>query len=247
MSPREQFDRELKTLRDDVIKMGLQVGSQLDLALQALDSLDTTLAKQVKELDLQVNAARFSIEDACFKLIVTQQPAARDLRAIFAAINIIVDLERVGDKAKDIADTIPQVTKVPKHLRPELTQMGKMVRKMIGDCIQAYGENNVELARQVSGQAEELDKLFAKVIEQALDEFAKATKEKGLSDLWGFTCGAAHGASWRSGYQCCRAYYLYRDRQFAGNENPSARLSRLNDLGGFYPPDHCSSFLCAPP
>lgn len=192
MSPREQFDRELKNLRDDVIKMGLQVSSQLDLALQALDSLDITLAKQVMELDLQVNAARFSIENACFKLIVTQQPAARDLRIIFAAINIIVDLERAGDKAKDIADTVPQVTKVPKHLRPELTRMGELVRKMLRECIEAYGDNNVELAKQVSSQSEELDRLFAKVIEQALDEFAKATKEKKVTATFGVLRAAQH-------------------------------------------------------
>lgn len=192
MSPREQFDRELKALRDDVIKMGLQVSNQLDLALQALDSLDITLAKQVMELDLQVNAARFSIEDACFKLIVTQQPAARDLRAIFAAINIIVDLERAGDKAKDIANTVPQVTKVPKHLRPELTQMGELVRKMLSECIEAYGDNNVELAKQVSSQAEELDGLFARVIEQTLDDFAKETKEKKVTATFGVLRAAQH-------------------------------------------------------
>jgi phosphate transport system protein len=179
MSLREQFDRELQELRDRVIKMGAQVDSQLEMALQALETLDPVLAKQVIAVDLEVNATRFAIEDFCFKLTVTQQPAARDLRTIFAAMNIIVDLERIGDKAKDISDTIPHILKSPNRLRPaELMHMGNLVRSMLQQCIEAYARNDVELAQQVASHNPELAALFDEIVDRAIEDLAKAKKRK---------------------------------------------------------------------
>ena len=80
MVMRERFDRKLSELRDEILKMGSMVQEELALALKALEKMDHGLAHQVFEADLKVNATRFSIEEQCFALIVTQQPAARDLR-----------------------------------------------------------------------------------------------------------------------------------------------------------------------
>lgn len=193
MAPREQFDRELKDLRDSVIRMGLLVDDHLKMALKAFDTLDTELAKQVIVFDQKVNTSRFSIEEACFKLIVTQQPAARDLRAIIAAMNIIVDLERIGDKAKDIAHTIGPILEKPNLLRPpELSRMGGLVRSMVQQCMQAYGDNSVELARLVADQAKELDTLSAEVLDQTIEHIVKAKKERKVTASFGVLRAAQH-------------------------------------------------------
>ncbi len=193
MSPREQFERDLKDLRASVGQMGVIVEDQLKLALKAFEALDTDLARQVIAIDQEVNARRFSIEETCFRLIVTQQPAARDLRAIIAALNIIVDLERIGDKAKDIANTIAHILEKPNRSRPaELSRMGKLVRSMLHQCMEAYSENSSELAREVAQQAKELDTLFAAVVNQTIEEFAKAKKEKKVTAAFGVLRAAQH-------------------------------------------------------
>lgn len=193
MSPREQFEHELNNLRSSVIRMGSVVENQLDLALQAFEKLDLDLARQVVAMDQDVNALRFSIEEACFLLIVTQQPAARDLRAIIAALNVIVDLERVGDKAKDLVSTIAPILEKPNRKRPaELSRMGALVRAMLQQCLEAYAQNSSDLARQVPTQAGELDALFTAVLDQTIEEIAKAKKEKKVTAAFGVLRAAQH-------------------------------------------------------
>src|SRR5690606_39641484 len=94
--PRHYFDLALRELRDQILTMGSYVAEELRLAMAALEALDEEAARQVYEMDRSVNDIRFAIEEQCFTLIVTQQPAARDLRLVFAAANMIVDLERMG-------------------------------------------------------------------------------------------------------------------------------------------------------
>lgn len=193
MAPREQFNRELKDLRDAVIRMGLQIDEQLKLVFQALETLDSELGKQVIALDKEVNSCRFSIEEECFKLIVTQQPAARDLRSIIAAMNIIVDLERVGDKAKDIANALPNILEKPGRPRPpEFARMGNLVRAMLSQCMQAYAKDSVELARQVAVQAKELETLSQAVFSQTVDDIVKTKKEKKVAATFGVLRVAQH-------------------------------------------------------
>ncbi|RME75181.1 MAG: phosphate transport system regulatory protein PhoU, partial [Chloroflexi bacterium] len=122
---RERFERKLNELRDDVLKMGSMVEEEITLALQALDTLDVSLVPQIFEADVGVNKQRFAIEEKCFALIVTQQPAASDLRRIIGIMNMIVDLERMGDKAKSIGKIVPRLVEHPKRARvPEIQQLG---------------------------------------------------------------------------------------------------------------------------
>jgi phosphate transport system protein len=172
---RERFERKLNELRDDILKMGSMVEEELKLALRALEALDTNLACQVFDADTAVNAMRFSIEEKCFELIVTQQPAAGDLRAIVAVMNMIVDLERMGDQAKGIAKVISHmVVKYPNRSQPpELEQMGDMVGIMLRQSMTAYAHNNVDLAELVASQDDEVDRLYARVFTQIMEQMAQ--------------------------------------------------------------------------
>ena len=116
MPMRERFERKLNELQDEILKMGSMVDEELKLALRALENVDSDMARRVHEADKAVNALRFDIEEQCFTLIVTQQPAARDLRAIVAVMNMIVDLERMGDQAKGIAKVIPHIASYPAEM-----------------------------------------------------------------------------------------------------------------------------------
>ena len=174
MPIRRRFEQKLDELRDEILRMGGLVDEELKLALSALARLDTDLANKVFAADKEVNAARFTIEEKCFALIVTQQPAARDLRAIVAVMNMIVDLERMGDQAKGIAKVIPRLIKSPDQTRlPELKQMGDMVGLMLRQGMQAYADGNVELAKVVAGQDDEVDRLYANVFTQIMERMSE--------------------------------------------------------------------------
>lgn len=175
MAIRVEFDRKLDELRDEILMMGSRVEAELALAMEALETLNTSKAKEVYEADITVNAMRFDIEDRCFELIVRQQPAARDLRTIVAAMNLIVDLERMGDQAKGIAKIVPHLLRQPTiHRPPELRQMGQMVGAMLHQAMLAYANHNVDLARIIARQDDEVDALYAKVFTQVMFEMASA-------------------------------------------------------------------------
>jgi phosphate transport system protein len=182
---RDYFHQRLAELRDDILKMGSMVEDELQLALKALDRLDVALANEVFETDETVNEMRFSIEGKCFELIVTQQPAARDLRAIVAVMNMIVDLERMGDQAKGIAKIILRLVEHPHRPQPpELRKMGEMVSKMLNQSMTAYAEKNVDLAQQVADRDDQVDGLYARVYTQIMEAMADTKNQKKIETCY---------------------------------------------------------------
>lgn len=175
MTVRAHFERKLNELNDEILRMGKLVEAELKLALEAFAQLDAAKAKEVSAADRLVNRARFDIEEKCFSLIVTQQPAARDLRAITTAMNIIVDLERIGDQAKGVAKVVPRLQATPvAFYPPELTQMGELVTKMLSQVMVAFARKNVDLARILAGQDDEVDAFYARVFTQIMEQMADA-------------------------------------------------------------------------
>jgi phosphate transport system protein len=177
---RKRFDNKLDEIRGDILRMGSIVDEELQLALKALKKKDTDLAQQVIVMDDTVNEMRFDIEDKCVLLIATQQPAATDLRAIVAVMNMIVDLERMGDQAKGVAKLVPALEEIPdKWVRwDELQQMGELVRVMLKDAMTAYAENNIELAGLIADQDNEVDSIYARVHAQVMESMTEAKKQK---------------------------------------------------------------------
>ncbi len=172
---REHFVRSLDDLRDRILTMGSYVAEELRVAMAALDALDTTKASQVTAFDREVNAIRYEIEERCFMLIATQQPAASDLRLVFAASSMVVDLERMGDQAKGIAKLIPGLRRHPDIPRPgELFQMGELVAAMLKDALRAYAERDVALARDIAARDTEVDTIYAHLFSQTMHDLAQA-------------------------------------------------------------------------
>lgn len=172
---RDRFEKKLTELRDDILVMASMVDEELKLALKALEKLDTGLARRVFEADKEVNAARYAIEEKCYTLIGTQQPAAGDLRAIVTVLNIVVDLERMGDQAKGIAKVIPHIMKYADNAQPsELNQMGLRGGTMLRDSMTAYTKGDLELAHQTIDRDRQVDSLFARVYAEVMKRMAQA-------------------------------------------------------------------------
>lgn len=170
---RTEFNRALNDLRDDILLMASRAEHELDAALTALADVDIEKAREVYAADRIVNQNRFDIEDRCFALIATQQPAAGDLRLVVAAMSMVVDIERMGDQAKGIAKVVTHLyerTTIPRP--PELVEMGKMVRDMLRRAMQAYAEGNIVLAQTVANTDEDVDHLYGQVFAQMMDYMA---------------------------------------------------------------------------
>ncbi|MFO7635317.1 MAG: phosphate signaling complex protein PhoU [Caldilinea sp.] len=169
MKPREHFDRELQQLSDSIMLMASRVEEELSIVLAAYERLDPTLASVVTDLDRQVNKMRFDIEEKCILLIAKQQPTARDLRLIIASLNMIVDLERMGDQAKGVAKALKRLHERPiEKLPSEIAEMGHMVLDMLRKIKDAYANRDIQLAQQIARQDDEVDKLYARAFTQVM-------------------------------------------------------------------------------
>ena len=170
---RNHFDQQLHELRNAVLMLGSQVGEELATAMIAYETLDLAQAEGIIPFDRRINAQRFRIEEDCVGLIVMQQPAARDLRAILTALHMTVDLERMGDQAKRIVKTIPYIQQQPLQVRPAtILEMASKVRAMHEQAMKAYADDDVDLARSVGKQDDGVDELYASVFKTQMEQIA---------------------------------------------------------------------------
>ena len=161
---RRQFDQQLALLNRELIEMGALCEEVIALASKALTEGDPALAAQVGPLDTEIDQKERTIESLCLKLLLQQQPVARDLRQISAALKMITDMERIGDQAADICEilTMPldgEQINLPEHLPPMAAETAKMVHK----AIEAYVTLDLALAREVMGDDDIVDNLFHQV------------------------------------------------------------------------------------
>ena len=125
---RNRFDEQLNELNSEMIRMGALCEEVIALAAKALDEGDRALAKKVAPLDTQIDQKERTIETLCLRLLLQQQPVARDLRQISAALKMITDMERIGDQAEDIADT---------HLATQVVRSDDTVDRYFSDIKQS--------------------------------------------------------------------------------------------------------------
>ena len=177
-SQRASFEKELRELQHDILRMGSLVEEAVFNAVQALVTQDEVPAKKVIINDDQIDVLCREIENRCVRLIATQQPIARDLRIIITGIKIISNLERMGDHAVDIARyalnlIICYSSTVADVALQDISQIGKMVQQMVKNGLDAYVYNDVTKARGMSSEDDEVDHLYRKTFNAILDLIEK--------------------------------------------------------------------------
>ncbi len=167
--PRQGYQLELQSLRDQTVLLATAVDEAVGRAVDSLLNADQTLARGVIEEDTIVNRKRYRIEEHGIDLIALQQPVASDLRTIMAALSIAVDLERIGDYAVGIAritllhDGRPLVAALT-----EIPQMAEQARAMLRRAMDAFVELDVPAARATITEDEELDTLYDSVYRELI-------------------------------------------------------------------------------
>lgn len=157
---RSKFDQQLALLNEELTQMGETCAKAIGLAAQALDEQNASTAAPVAELEEQTNEQERSIEALCLKLLLQQQPVARDLRLISAALKMITDMERIGDQTADIADIVIATKSTEEKNLKDINRMAEATVKMVRDSVSAYVQKDLELARKVMDADDEVDDLF---------------------------------------------------------------------------------------
>jgi phosphate transport system protein len=175
---RLSLDRDLRLIQDNLLRLGSLVDTSIVRATQALAMRDPRVARQIVADDARVNTLRFEIEEACVSLIARQQPAARDLRAIVAAMNIVGDLERMADHAAGIAKTVLRMGGEPLLARGfapsagqpliDLPRMAEECRAMLKGALDAYVARDADMARQVAAKDDSIDDLYKQIFRELL-------------------------------------------------------------------------------
>ncbi len=161
---RSKFDVQLKELNNEMIKMGTMVEEAISKAVAALTSGDVTAAKNIMDSDEFVDRQQKKIENTCFNLLIQQQPVARDLRIITAAMKMVTDIERIGDHAADISEMTILMSKT-KNI-PKIEHVNKMAAEtvmMLNWSIEAYVEKSEVKAKEVIAHDDVVDDLFTDV------------------------------------------------------------------------------------
>ena len=160
---RDRFNEQLEQLNVELIKMGALCEEAISAAAKALLEGDAALRETAGAVEREIDQKERDIESLCMKLLLQQQPVARDLRAISAALKMISDMERIGDQAADIAEIARDISDSPVIAQVPIAQMARSAIGMVTDSIDSYVRKNLGLAQEVIRKDDEIDQMFLDV------------------------------------------------------------------------------------
>ena len=160
---RSKFDMQLANLNKELIEMGALCEQVIALAAKSLSEGDALAAKDIFPLDEEIDRKERSIESLCLKMLLQQQPVARDLRQISAALKMITDMERIGDQAADIAEIIGFMGVKAADECSYISEMARAAIKMVTESVDAYVNQDIEIARSVILHDDVVDDYFKKI------------------------------------------------------------------------------------
>ena len=182
---RNKFDEQLERLHVELIQMGAACEDAISAAAEALLKGDESLAAAAEEAERDIDQREREVENLCLKLLLQQQPVAKDLREISAALKMISDLERIGDQAADIAELTRYIHMPEGAKRMHIAEMAQAVIGMVTDSVDSFVKRDLDLARSVYTSDDKVDALFEKVKQELIELIASDPKygETGLDLL----------------------------------------------------------------
>ena len=180
---RKKFEEQLSTLNDEMIRMGTMIEENIQKAIDSLVKNDIEMAKDIMGKDELVDKKQKEIETLCFHLLIQQQPVARDLRVITAAMKMVTDMERIGDHAADISEmTLFLADKDRNPTYDTLLKMAAEASVMLIQSIDAYTKKDREQAREVIAHDDVVDALFCDV-KRELVELIRSNPDSGELEI----------------------------------------------------------------
>lgn len=157
---RNKFDSQLEKLNLELITMGALCEDAISASVKGFLDDDDALCQKAVETEDEINRKERDIESICMKLLLEQQPVARDLRVISSALKMISDMERIGDQAYDIAEIAKFIKNSNVKSKIHIKDMAAAATKMVTDSVDSFVKKDVELARAVMAYDDRVDNLF---------------------------------------------------------------------------------------
>lgn len=168
---RKSFDKELNLLKEKLLHMSSLVETALRKSVEALQNHNLELADEVIEEDIRINQEELEIEELIIKIIASQQPVATDLRKIISTLKVTTSIERIGDFAVDISKATKRIgdEELIKPIK-DIPVMAEIVQNMIRKCIQAFMEENAQLALEAAAIDDQVDKMYSSIVKDLLQK-----------------------------------------------------------------------------
>jgi len=171
---RSKFESQVEILKEGLQAAGKLVEKAITLATEALVKKDPDLAEQVLEVEKEINQHERDMESLCFKILLQQQPVAKDFRFVSSALKMITDMERIGDQATNIAEICLLLAEEDYITNlDQIAEMGEIAVSMVHNSIQAFVTKDKALARSVIKQDDAIDKLFVSKKDELFDLMIK--------------------------------------------------------------------------
>lgn len=171
---RTEFDKQLELLNKELITMGAYCENAIAISAKALTEGNPRSAKAVPELSALINHKEREIESLCLKLLLQQQPVAKDLRIISSALKMVTDMERIGDQSADIAEIITLANIRPANDTKVIHDMSVATIKMVTDSIDAFVKKDIGMANDVIDYDDVVDSFFNQVKKMLIDLLGKS-------------------------------------------------------------------------
>ena len=185
---RETFERQLQMILDQVLVLGSMVEQAVLDALDALKRRDQAAARRIYEADIHINEKRYTIESGCITLIATQQPMARDVRFLAAILEIITELERIGDYAKGICKITQIISEeaIDPVLLYELQQMATLGLDMLRRALDAFVAGDATIAREIPMEDVKVDQLYNQMYHKLMEQMTvdNSTIDRANHIMW---------------------------------------------------------------
>ena len=179
---RARFDRQLDELNEQMTRMGMLCETAIERSSEALLNHDISMAESVRKLQEQIGEMHRDIENRCFRLLMQQQPVARDLRTISSALKMVTDMGRIGVQSGEIAEIVTM--DAIRSVDPELPirDMAQSTIRMVTRSLDAFVRKYVDMARKVINDDDEVDSYFNQVKKKLIEEI-RTTEEDGAMVL----------------------------------------------------------------
>jgi phosphate transport system protein len=185
---RETFERQLQMMVDQVLVLGSMVEQAVLDSLDSLKRRDLNAARRIYDADLEINEKRYAIESGCITIIATQQPMARDVRFLAAILEIITELERIGDYAKGICKITQIISEeaIDPVLIDELQQMANLGLGMLRRALDAFVAGDADTARGIPMEDSKVDQLYNQIYRKLMQQMAEdiSTVDRANHIMW---------------------------------------------------------------
>ena len=172
---RNLYQEQLWNLNQELIQMGAACEEIIDLAAQSLTDYSEQLEEKTAQVVAVIDESGRTGENVCLKLLLRQQPVAKDLRQISAAMKMITDMERIGDQAEDIVDLVPKMEKGVEENYPQIQEMAKAAQYMVTEAVDAYVKQDLHPARAVMDYDDVVDNYFNQIKSDIIRHIAANT------------------------------------------------------------------------